>query len=85
MNPNKHLFYCSPFFCCLLQINAGQNSYPKTNAVWLPLVNIDWPKKRYGSYWETKADYLEILDTYKKLNYNAVIVQISKDAFILQS
>jgi uncharacterized lipoprotein YddW (UPF0748 family) len=33
-----------------------------------------------------KADYLEILDTYKKLNYNAVIVQIRSvgDAFILQ-
>jgi uncharacterized lipoprotein YddW (UPF0748 family) len=48
-------------------------------------VNIDWPKATDPI--EKKADYLEILDTYKKLNYNAVIVQIRSvgDAFILQS
>jgi hypothetical protein len=32
-----------------------------------------------------KADYLEILDTYKKLNYNAVQIRSVGDAFILQS
>jgi uncharacterized lipoprotein YddW (UPF0748 family) len=88
MNPNKYLFYCCPFFAVFCKYKcAGQKSYPKTNLEqFATVVNIDC-QKRYGSYWETKADYLEILDTYKKLNYNAVIVQIRSvgDAFILQS
>ncbi len=53
-------------------------------AVWIAtVVNIDWPKTSKDDVAKQKADYLEILDTYKKLNYNAVIVQIRSvgDAF----
>ena len=53
-------------------------------AVWIAtVVNIDWPKTSTDNVAKQKADYIEILDTYKKLNYNAVIVQIRSvgDAF----
>ncbi len=61
-------------------------SHPKNEfrAVWIAtVVNIDWPKDKVDPVEKQKADYLEILDTYKKLNYNAVIVQIRSvgDAF----
>ena len=61
-------------------------SYPKNEfrAVWIAtVVNIDWPKAGNDSVNKQKADYIEILDTYKKLNYNAVIVQVRSvgDAF----
>jgi len=53
-------------------------------AVWIATVaNIDWPKNNIDSVEKQKADFIEILDTYKKMNYNAVIVQIrsSGEAF----
>lgn len=53
-------------------------------AVWIATVaNIDWPKSNTDSVEKQKADFIEILDTYKKMNYNAVIVQIrsSGEAF----
>ena len=60
--------------------------YPKNEfrAVWIATVaNIDWPKTNIDSVEKQKSDYIEILDTYKKMNYNAVIVQIrsSGEAF----
>lgn len=60
--------------------------YPKNEfrAVWIAtVVNIDWPKNSLDSLEKQKVDFIEILDTYKKLNYNAVIVQIRSagDAF----
>lgn len=53
-------------------------------AVWIATVaNIDWPKSNIDPVEKQKEDYIEILDTYKKMNYNAVIVQIrsSGEAF----
>jgi uncharacterized lipoprotein YddW (UPF0748 family) len=76
-------FYILPF----LNVNAQQKEfYPKNEfrAVWIAtVVNIDWPKNSSDSIEKQKTDFLEILDTYKKLNYNAVIVQIRSvgDAF----
>lgn len=60
--------------------------YPKNEfrAVWIAtVVNIDWPKAGTDSVSKQKADFIEILEAYKKLNYNAVIVQIRStgDAF----
>ncbi len=60
--------------------------FPKNEfrAVWIATVaNIDWPKTGTDSVAKHKADFIEILDNYKKLNYNAVIVQIRSvgDAF----
>jgi uncharacterized lipoprotein YddW (UPF0748 family) len=76
------LFY---LFC--LSTHAQKNEvYPKTEfrGVWIAtVVNIDWPKNNLDNTEKQKADYIEILDAYKKLNYNAVIVQIRSvgDAF----
>jgi uncharacterized lipoprotein YddW (UPF0748 family) len=63
-----------------------KNIHPKNEfrAVWIAtVVNIDWPKSGTDPVEKQKADYIEILDTYKKLKYNAVIVQIRSvgDAF----
>ncbi|MBP6424634.1 MAG: family 10 glycosylhydrolase [Flavobacterium sp.] len=60
--------------------------YPKNEfrAVWIATVaNIDWPKNSTDPVEKQKSDFIEILETYKKLHYNAVIVQIRSngDAF----
>jgi hypothetical protein len=81
MNPNKYLFLLLSLFFALCKYKCtGQKSYPKQDCH----VNIDWPKKRYDPIEKQKRIILK-LDTYKKLNYNAVIVQIRSvgDAFIL--
>jgi len=52
--------------------------------VWIATVaNIDWPISGTDSYEKQKRDFLAILDYYKGLNFNAVIVQIRTpgDAF----
>lgn len=75
------------FFCIILNGFAQKKEhYPKNEfrGVWIAtVVNIDWPKKGIDAVEKQKADYLEILNTYQKLNYNAVIVQIRSvgDAF----
>jgi uncharacterized lipoprotein YddW (UPF0748 family) len=67
--------------------NAQEKTlYPKNEfrGVWIAsVVNIDWPKVGIDSVEKEKADYLDILEAYKKLNFNAVIVQIRSvgDAF----
>jgi uncharacterized lipoprotein YddW (UPF0748 family) len=60
--------------------------YPKNEfrAVWIATVaNIDWPKNSTDNVDKQKTDFIEILESYKKLHYNAVIVQIRSngDAF----
>ena len=60
------------------------NPKNEVRAVWIATVaNIDWPISRTDNIEKQKADFIEILDTYKKLNYNVVIVQIRSvgDAF----
>ena len=65
---------------------AQQVQKPKSEmrGVWIAtVVNIDWPKKPEDNFAKKKADFLTILETYKKMNFNAVIVQIRTcgDAF----
>lgn len=47
------------------------------------VVNIDWPKNGNDAIAKQKADFLEILDFYQNLNFNAAIVQVrtAGDAF----
>ncbi|NRT16663.1 uncharacterized lipoprotein YddW (UPF0748 family) [Flavobacterium sp. 28A] len=84
---NQVLTFLFLLFLSFSKGNAqDKSSYPKNEfrAVWIATVaNIDWPKSGNDSVEKQKADFLEILDTYKKLNYNAVIVQIrtAGDAF----
>jgi uncharacterized lipoprotein YddW (UPF0748 family) len=52
--------------------------------VWIATVaNIDWPLSSTDPWEKQKKDYLALLDYYKGLNFNAVIVQIrtAGDAF----
>jgi uncharacterized lipoprotein YddW (UPF0748 family) len=52
--------------------------------VWIAtVVNIDWPKNGNDNAEKQKADFLNILNFYQQLNYNAVIVQVraAGDAF----
>ncbi|MEO0902180.1 MAG: family 10 glycosylhydrolase, partial [Bacteroidota bacterium] len=45
--------------------------------VWVAsVVNIDWPKNGNDSASKQKKDFVEILDFYENLNFNAVIVQV---------
>ncbi len=52
--------------------------------VWIATVaNIDWPTSATDSYEKQKRDFIALLDHYKGLNFNTVIVQIrtAGDAF----
>jgi uncharacterized lipoprotein YddW (UPF0748 family) len=63
---------------------AATNPKNEFRAVWIATVaNIDWPKSNIDAVEKQKIDFIEILDTYKKMNYNALIVQIRSagDAF----
>lgn len=88
MKPTKAF---SVLFICLLfsfwNANSQQkNTAPKNEfrAVWIAtVVNIDWPKSGTDAVEKQKADFIAILDTYHKLHFNAIIVQIRSvgDAF----
>ncbi len=52
--------------------------------VWIAtVVNIDWPTLATDSFQKQKQDFLALLDYYKSLNFNTVIVQVraAGDAF----
>ena len=53
-------------------------------AVWIATVaNIDWPKNPNDSFEKMQQDYIDLLEFYKDLKFNAVIVQLraAGDAF----
>lgn len=69
--------------CGILEPNIPQ---PKREfrGVWVAtVVNIDWPKNGTDTEQKQKKDFLDILDFYDDLNYNAIIVQVraAGDAF----
>lgn len=87
---NKYKSFTALIALILLSFSNGnaqeKMNHPKNEfrAVWIATVaNIDWPKSNTDNVEKQKADYIEILDAYKKMNYNAVIVQIrsSGEAF----
>jgi uncharacterized lipoprotein YddW (UPF0748 family) len=88
MHKNQHLLF-SIIFLFFFGWNANsqeKTKHPKNEfrGVWIAtVVNIDWPKTGIDNVEKEKADYIEILDAYKKLNFNAVIVQVRSvgDAF----
>ncbi|WP_163409817.1 glycoside hydrolase family 10 protein [Flavobacterium ajazii] len=81
MHKNQHLIF-SIIFLLFFGWNVSSQEkakHPKNEfrGVWIAtVVNIDWPKTATDKVEKEKADYIEILEIYKKLNYNAVIVQI---------
>ncbi|MCG9793562.1 glycoside hydrolase family 10 protein [Flavobacterium algicola] len=77
-------FFLITFFSTLTAQPNPMHPKNEFRAVWIAtVVNIDWPKSSLDAVAKQKADYIEILDTYKKLNYNVVIVQVRSvgDAF----
>jgi uncharacterized lipoprotein YddW (UPF0748 family) len=81
MNKKQHLLFSifSLLFFAGTMNSQEKISHPKNEfrGVWIAtVVNIDWPKTNTDNVEKEKADYLELLETYKKLNFNAVIVQI---------
>ncbi|PXY40537.1 glycosyl hydrolase [Flavobacterium cheongpyeongense] len=88
MHKNQHLIFSILYLCFFgWNVNSQEKTkHPKNEfrGVWIAtVVNIDWPKTAIDGVDKEKADYIEILETYQKLNYNAVIVQIRSvgDAF----
>ncbi|TAI49287.1 glycoside hydrolase family 10 protein [Flagellimonas allohymeniacidonis] len=66
-----------------LVASCAVTKYQKTTpeeefrGVWIAtVVNIDWPKNGKDNTEKQKKDFIEILDFYQKLNFNAAIVQI---------
>ncbi|WP_348797117.1 glycoside hydrolase family 10 protein [Flavobacterium adhaerens] len=67
------------FLSTFIGFSQRREMHPKNEfrAVWIATVaNIDWPKNNTDPVEKQKADFIQILDTYQKLNYNAVVVQI---------
>ena len=69
----------------LQAINFDLPEIPREfRGVWIAtVVNIDWPESGMDTYEKQKDDFIKLLDYYKSLNFNAVIVQIrtAGDAF----
>src|SRR4051794_14144230 len=66
-------------FSSLMGFSQRREMHPKNEfrAVWIAtVVNIDWPKSSTDAVEKQKADFIQILDTYQKLNFNVVVVQI---------
>lgn len=81
MNVNKTRLFLIIYLLFSVVIGHAQKReiQPKNEfrAVWIAtVVNIDWPKSCTDSVEKQKNDFITILDTYQRLNYNAVIVQI---------
>jgi uncharacterized lipoprotein YddW (UPF0748 family) len=77
------LFLISLSSCSLIK---HKNKIPKTEfrGVWIAtVVNIDWPQRGGDPWNKQQEEYLRILNFYKALNFNAVVVQIrtAGDAF----
>lgn len=69
------LILLSTLSCTLLKpIPQPKNEF---RGVWVAtVVNIDWPKSGTDEIAKQQQDFLNILDFYEQLNFNAVIVQI---------
>nr|WP_299383723.1 family 10 glycosylhydrolase [Allomuricauda sp.] len=74
------------FLITACSVSKRRTAIPKTEfrGVWIAsVVNIDWPKSGTDPAAKQKQDFIEILDFYQNLNFNAAIVQIrtAGDAF----
>ncbi len=78
------LFFLVIMTSCTVFTKAIPQPKREFRGVWIATVaNIDWPKNGADAVAKQKEDYLNILDYYNKLHFNAVIVQIrtAGDAF----
>ncbi len=75
----KNTFFL--FLVVLVSCQAQQSKkyWPKEEfrGVWIATVaNIDWPKQADASWDKKKIEFTSLLQFYKRLNFNAVIVQV---------
>lgn len=83
----SRIIYIIPLlFCLSCSVSRMTKIQPQKEfrGVWIAtVVNIDWPKNANDNSEKQKRDFIEILDFYQKLNFNAAIVQIrtAGDAF----
>ncbi len=69
------MLFC--FSCGSLVKNVKNISEREFRGVWIAsVVNIDWPKSGKDPIEKQQNDFIKILEFYKKLHFNAVIVQI---------
>ncbi|MEM9076923.1 MAG: family 10 glycosylhydrolase [Bacteroidota bacterium] len=62
---------------CISSKNVTNTPQEEFRGVWVAtVVNIDWPKNGNDSASQKKKDFVEILDFYENLNFNAIIVQV---------
>lgn len=72
----RRILYLIPF---IFLLSCATTKVPKEEfrGVWIATVaNIDWPKHPEDDVEKKKKDFIAILDFYKKLNFNAAIVQV---------
>ncbi|WP_285653471.1 glycoside hydrolase family 10 protein [Allomuricauda sp. NBRC 101325] len=72
----RRILYILPvlFFMSCATIKAPKKEF---RGVWIATVaNIDWPKNPNDDVAKKKQDFIEILDFYQKMNFNAAIVQV---------
>lgn len=78
-------FYLIILFVLLSQYTFSQEIKDREfRGVWIATVeNIDWPSSKYLSTAQQKKEFIDLLDLFKSLNFNAIIFQIrpSADAF----
>ncbi len=78
----KILYFIPLIFLLSCAVSKAPNE--EFRGVWIATVaNIDWPKNPEDDVEKKKEDFIAILDFYKKLNFNAAIVQVrtAGDAF----
>ncbi len=76
------LFLCFSLLSCgITKINTPKREF---RGVWIAtVVNIDWPKHKTDAVSKQQQDFIALLEYYKSLHFNAVIVQVrtAGDAF----
>ena len=64
-------------FAFLISCAVSKAPKEEFRGVWVATVaNIDWPKHPSDDVEKKKKDFIDILDFYEKLNFNAAIVQV---------
>ena len=71
------IFSCATSREPLLDSRQEEESVVELRGVWIASVeNIDWPKSKNESIDELKHSFIQILDFYQQLNFNAIFLQI---------
>lgn len=84
----KIIYIAIILFTSVTQLDAQNSGKREWRAVWIATVNnIDWPSKPGLSSDQQKKELIEYFDIFKKLNINAIVLQVrpTADAFYKSS